>query len=244
MTDKLPVDAKIIGARVQRFRLDRQLSQEDLARGAGISRTTLQKLEAGTAVRHETLKKIAAYVREMEWDFTQSIEDWDKPYRVYAPEEHTWLVTFNTPKSTRLYEDGAPVTDAEEKNRLGRLGFVSAFSERISCDLREGKLRAAIAEIYGDAAKGPFRHPEEEFVYCIRGEVRVTVGSDEIDLQAGQAMTFWSTQSHSYSLPTPLREGDAPALILMVWRDGKAIHSDESSLAKRKPRTPKTFKRR
>jgi len=244
MCEQSSATAAVIGARIQRFRIDREISQEDLARGAGISRTTLQKLEAGHSVTAATLKKIADYVKNIEWDFTQPIDDWDRPYRVWATENPTWLVTYNTPDSPRTVADGSPMEDEAERDRMGHLGFVSAFCSRMSCDLREGKLRASLLEIYGPPPRPPFRHPEEEFVYCLRGVVRVTVGNDHVDLKAGQAMTFWSTEPHTYSLPKPLRKTEKPPLLLMVWTEGKAISREESKKRKRKPRTPSSYTHR
>lgn len=181
------------------------------------------------------------FVREFEWDFTMPIADWERPYRVYAPKEEAWLVAFNTKDSPGLYPDGAPVFDENERKRLGRLGFVTAFNHRFGCDLREGRLRAALVEMYSDFQK-TFQHPEEEFVFCLRGNVRVTVGEDHIDLQPGQSVTFWCTEPHTYGLTRPLEKNEEPALLLMVWTVGKAIRHDDAPVPKRRPRTPKALK--
>jgi transcriptional regulator with XRE-family HTH domain len=49
-----------VGLRVRRMRLQHALTQDDLARKAGLSRQALYRLELGERVRPSTLRKIAA----------------------------------------------------------------------------------------------------------------------------------------------------------------------------------------
>lgn len=215
-------------------RIQRGLSQAELAQLAGVSRTTIQKIESGQEIRPGTVRKLAECLRVIEWDLLAPEGEWSRPYRTYTNIEPQWLVTFNRAGSSCLYPDGTPIPEVGEKERMGRLGFVSAFMNRFSCDLPTGRLHAALAEVYGKDEKGPYRHPEEEFVYVLRGQIRVRVGQEYINLSEGQAMTFWSTELHSYGLPRPLKKDQAPPLILMVWM----------AAAKPDPSTPSGKRRR
>lgn len=47
-----------LGARIERFRLSRNLRQEDLANRAGLSRVTISKLERGNGGSVDTLARI------------------------------------------------------------------------------------------------------------------------------------------------------------------------------------------
>jgi transcriptional regulator with XRE-family HTH domain len=228
----------LIGERVHLHRIQRSLSQIELAKLAGISRTTVQKVESGQEVRMSVLAKLAAAMRTIEWEFLAPAGEWNRPYRIYDNEDPEWLVTFNRAKSTGLYLDGTAVPDLAEKERLGRLGFVSAFNNRLNCGLPTGRLGAAVVEIYGKDEKGPYRHPEEEFVYVLRGEVRIRIGEETIDLKEGQAMTFWPTEPHLYELPRPLRKDQEPPLLLMVWMAApKPKSSSASGKRRRKSRS-------
>jgi transcriptional regulator with XRE-family HTH domain len=240
VTYKQTVSPKIIGERVHFRRIQRGLSQTELAKMAGISRTTLQKVEAGLEVKPDTVSKLAACLRVVEWDILAPVDEWNRPYRVYTDEAPQWLVAFNLKGSSCLYPDGTPIPEVQEKERLGRLGFVSAFQNRLNCDLLTGRLRAAVVEIYGEDEKGPYKHPEEEFVYVLRGEVRVRVGEEYIDLREGQAMTFWPTELHNYGLPRPLRKDQEPPMVLMVWMTApKPKSSSPTGKRRRKPRSAK-----
>jgi transcriptional regulator with XRE-family HTH domain len=60
ISDTLSDDAVLeeLGRRLQRHRLDRNITQSSLAREAGISTPTLQRLEAGSSVQFVSLLRV------------------------------------------------------------------------------------------------------------------------------------------------------------------------------------------
>lgn len=235
-TYKPPLNPKLIGARIFSRRTQKGWTQTQLATNAGISRATLQKIEVGHSVRPSVIQKIARCFEIFEWELIRPLDESDRPYRIDRGHNPTWLIAYNNAASSCLYPDGSPLPDISEKDRLGRLGFVSIFQNRLNVDLVAGRLHATLMEIYGDDEKGPFQHEEEEFIYCLRGEVQIRIGEDQISLTQGESMCFWPTVPHTYQLPRPLKNNEQPPLLLCVWTSShKDIPLNERKV-RRKPR--------
>ena len=85
--------------------------------------------------------------------------------------------------------------------------------------ISNGKMLAAVYEVHHPWSD-PIQHPGEEFVYCLQGDVRVTVGDEVHVLREGDSISFDSSLKHNFervSIPP------APApQILSVWIEGEA----------------------
>lgn len=53
----------MLAPQLRRFRLDRALSQEELAHRAGVARTTVMRAELGLQVRPSSVRKLAQALR-------------------------------------------------------------------------------------------------------------------------------------------------------------------------------------
>lgn len=71
---------QVLGARISHYRLADNITQNDLARHAGVSRDRVRAIEAGENVSMETLVRILRSLRLLD-EFANSIHEWN-------PERH------------------------------------------------------------------------------------------------------------------------------------------------------------
>jgi transcriptional regulator with XRE-family HTH domain len=178
----------ILGARIQRIRLRQGLSVRDLAERAGVNKNTVLRLERGTTPSYATLNRVCAALGVHIAQLTQP-----------SPDESETIALHG-----RADEGCAPLA-ADARVLLSAL----------RCKLPGGRLNAVLLELSGQSE--PVTHPGEEFVFCLRGAVQLTVGGREYPLGEGDAATFWSSERHRYA-PGP---DTSSALLLCVWVDAR-----------------------
>lgn len=206
-----------IGKRIQRARKVRDLTREETANRAGISRTTLLRVERGLPVHQSTLDKVAKALQIYPPHLLFPEEDLTQSYQVHRVDPNQWYATAKLKDRPQQLEP--EVENADERNRLGHLGYYGAFVRPISLMLHEADLGVGVAEIYRDYHK-LMRHPGLEFLYVIHGEIVVTIQDDEIPLSEGEAITFWATTPHNYRAAKPVARGERPPECLMVVLEG------------------------
>lgn len=219
--------AKVLGPRARDLRESRGLTIRELAARVGVSKNTLLRLEQGAPVAEKLLIRICNGLQTVPPNLLVPESDWTQPIQVHRGETAPWRIAFRREKAPSIYEDFQPISECQERKRLGRVGFVSGFYQAQGCMLRGGKLQAAVYELFGNQEKAGFRHSGEEFVYCMRGRLRVTVGKTVTVLEPGDSATFWSRYRHRYESDLP---ADSPesTLLMMVWYEGE---EEASSLA-------------
>jgi Cupin domain len=103
--------------------------------------------------------------------------------------------------------------------------------QTLDCTVRDGKMQAAVVELYGNQEKAGYRHSGEEFVYCLSGRLRLSISSHTLILEPGDAISFMSMYRHRYESDLPLEKGIGPTRILMVWieehEEQFAVKADE-----------------
>jgi transcriptional regulator with XRE-family HTH domain len=224
--------AKIVGPRLRQLREGRGLTIRDVAERLGISKNTVLRIEQGHPIAEPLLHRICDNLQTILPNLLippELVED--QRVKVSRAGEMPWRIAFRRQRAPRIYKDFDPVPDPEERHRLGNLGFVSGFFETQGSALTGGKLEAAVVELFGDQERPGFRHSGEEFVYCLSGQLRLTVGREVHVLNPGDSATFWSRHRHRYEscLPSPSSE---VTRMIMVWyeapEDEKArAHDDE-----------------
>jgi transcriptional regulator with XRE-family HTH domain/mannose-6-phosphate isomerase-like protein (cupin superfamily) len=229
--EDIDVAAKLVGPRVRHIRENRGLSQRDLAERSKISKTTLIRLEHGFPIAEKQLERVCNALQTILPNLMVSADDWDAPYRVHRGSESNWRMAFRRSKAPSSYQDFMMVESPSERKRIGNLGFVSGFLQSLECTLREGKLEAAVLELYGNQEREGYRHSGEEFVYCLSGHLRVTIAKTVVELKAGDCVTFKSRYRHRYESLLPAGFEGEPTKMLMVWLEDKeeleAITADE-----------------
>jgi transcriptional regulator with XRE-family HTH domain len=215
--DDMAAAAALAGPRVRQLREARKLSIRDLAARVQVSKNTLLRLEQGEPIAEPLFVRICNALQTVPPNLLQSEADWQLPYRAHRAADASWLIAFRREKAPSVLQDFAPVMGEAERMRLGSLSFVTGFLQSMDCKIRDGKLQAAVLELYGDQERAGFRHSGEEFVYCLQGRLKLTINSETIILEQGDSATFRSGYRHRYESDLPVGPGVEPTRMLMVW---------------------------
>lgn len=233
--DDIESAAKLAGPRIRQLRESRKLSIRDLAKRANISKTTLIKIEQGLPISEENLDRICVALQTVIPNLMVSSDDWDRPYQIHRASESDWLVAFRRKKAPSKIADFDKIPDPQDRKRLGNLGFVSGFLQNANCALKGGKLEAAMMELYGSQDIEGYRHSGEEFIFCLQGRLRVTIGESTQILLPGDSMIFFSQYRHRYESDLPLGDAEEPTKMMMVWMESEeepeAIQADEECVS-------------
>lgn len=229
--DDIDDAAKRVGPRIRKLRESRGLTIRQLAERVGISKNTLLRLEQGEPIAEKIFVRICDGLQTVPPNLLVADEEWNRPYRVHRTSDNSWRIAFRRERAPSIYQDWEPIDEAAERQRIGNLGFVSGFLQSHHCSLRDGLIQAAVLELYGDQEKPGFRHSGEEYVLCLEGKIRITIGKDEVILEPGDAVTFWSRVRHKYANALPPRPGGQGAKMLMLWiesiEDPSAVAFDD-----------------
>ncbi len=186
------------------------MSVQALADRAGVARYTLIRLEEGKPCRRETLVKIRRALMLFTDQMTRPFEE--GPFAVHRARDTRWSVGVSKSEYQRRLADDDPyhVDDPGERARLGELGFQPFFTAILGSEIAGGVGHPALMEFY--RASWVDRHFGEEFVYCLKGAITITVDGVPCALEEGDSMSFDATLPHQY-LPDEAR---APVRILIV----------------------------
>lgn len=217
--------ANISGALVRAIRLYRKLSIRDLAEKAGISKTTLLRIEADEPVRTVSLIRVckALTVMPEQLKLPQDDQEVGAPVRIMREGDTSFRICYLTSEAPQSLCELMAVDEASERHRLANLGFVSGFLRVLPGLPLDPTFNAAIFEprssegaIYRTGKQAPNRHPGREFAYCLQGPLNLMVGGKSFRLETGDAAFFDSGLDHNCALVEPEQQGKQPQL-LIVW---------------------------
>ncbi|MBI5522556.1 MAG: helix-turn-helix transcriptional regulator [Desulfarculus sp.] len=170
-----------LGQRIKRLRTSRQISLETLANETGLAVEQLRRIE-----EDEMKPPVAVLLtlsRAMEIDSSDLLKEEDE---ALAQERRAQAVA----KRTGHYSYQVLTPESRHKHLKGFLVSIEPVSD----------------------LEGPgYQHEGEEFVYVLKGQVRVTVGDNPNDLAAGQSLHFNSSLVHKLR-----NTGDRPCELLVV----------------------------
>lgn len=158
-----------IGPRLQRLREAQGLTLQELARRTSLTASFLSQLERGRcSVSITSLDRIAVELGVTVGDFFPQMRN------------------------------GRNRTSSADRPRIQVSGSLLSY-EKLSGDF-PGRLMEAflITMEPGQVQDVPYRHDGEEFGYILDGTLTMTIGTETMDLQAGDSVQFESTQSHSW----------------------------------------------
>jgi transcriptional regulator with XRE-family HTH domain len=221
--------ARIVGPRVRQLRVNRGLTIRSLADRVKISKNTVLRLEQGLPIAESALHRICDSLQTVLPNLLEPIpsED-DIKVKVYRAGSNEHRIAFRRTSAPKRYVDFEVIDDPAERLRIGSLGFVSGFVETHGSTLPGGRLQAAIMELWGDQEQPGFRHSGEEFVYCMEGQLRLTVAGEAFLLYPGDSAIFWSRYRHRYESNLP-PSAKRVTRMMMVWNE---LPEDPSSREK------------
>ncbi len=178
-----------IGDKIRGLRLRKSMGLVELGKHTGLSAALLSKLERGKLFPTlPTLLRIAlVFSVGLDYFFTD-----ERKRRVVAVAR----------KSERLRFPERPGQDN-----------VAYFFESLDYPATQRKISTFLADfqpVPGDKVK-PHMHPGHELLYLFHGEIALTIGSIEYQLQEGDSIYFDSAVLHSYR---KLSEDPASAIIV------------------------------
>ncbi len=165
-----------LGAKLALARAERGWSLAVLAARAGVSAGTIHKIEkSGMTPTIASLMKIAAALgRSVSWFVGED-----------EPDRGRIVVRADDRAGLHTYKAGLTL-----ENVSGRYGPF--------------RLAGAAAAVEPRATSGlqPMRHPGEELVFVLEGELRFTVDGEVVDLAVGDSIHFRTDRPHSWENPT------------------------------------------
>jgi len=200
------ISSETLGHRLRRARNRQGLSIRDLAEKAGVSKTSIVRIEQGHPSFPSTIVRIAGAMGLHLAGLTEPIAD-DQIVAVHHAEDDRWfdLVNFGEGPLGGLDRP----TTVEERRGLADVAIMYMKNR-----LEGGVMLPVIVDIY--APSNPRSHPGEEMVYAIKGPVKLTIGHQTITLQTGESASFWSSEIHVYE---PGEGADLPVQLLSVRVD-------------------------
>lgn len=162
-----------IGEKLREIRTARQLTLEDVAKQTGVSKPMLGQIERGQSVPTiSTLWKIATGLK--------------------------------VPLSTlcRQRERAFTVAEPQAQSMISEEGGAMRAYPLFPYDPARG---VEIFYIEFDAGVDHCSEPHaagvEEYVFVVRGELRMTIGEGTVELRAGQSLRFQADERHAYGNP-------------------------------------------
>lgn len=202
IVESLP--AAVIGGRLRRAREAQRLSVRDAAEAAGLSKTSVVRVEKGEEARPITILKLCAalglHVERL------AVPEEAGSVALHRREDDRWfdMVDFG---AGPLGGEDRPLSEAE------RAAFVQSGARApllmLHSRLAQGKVLPSVLELYETSE--PRSHPGEEFVYVLAGRAKIGVSGIDYVLEEGESMEFWGTEPHAYG-----PAGEAPARVLSV----------------------------
>ena len=160
-----------MGANIRAIRLASEVTLTDVARRAGITKSTLSKIENGqTSSPISTLVAVAAAMGVHLAEFFREANN--------APR----LVFTRKGKGKAIVRDGT------------RFGYQY---EALAVDYPNKPVEPFLLTISPGDKEGQFQHGGQEFVYLLTGHLEFTVGAKKFDMRPGDSLYFDPRTKHS-----------------------------------------------
>lgn len=185
-----------VAGRIRSRRLVRGLNQLELAEQAGVHRTAVARAESANSCRLSTLRKIGfALGTTLTWLRRPLFAM--QTYRLDRVGETLWVATNPSFIRRKGIQARKSLRDADERGRLGTLGLANAFVRVLNVDLPGGRLNALVVESYRKELD-PVSYPGQMFLYVLKGRIKLTVGSQEVEMGPDDAVSYWNDEPNLY----------------------------------------------
>ncbi len=179
------------------MRETRNLTIRELSSLAKVNKETIRRVESGTPCSNRTREKLRKVLDTSLQRLCLLSNHKDPRIAIHRVNDTTWTISRDLRPSVRKVDpeilpftpiESNGIQDDQSRSRLGRRGFATRFLKLLNCDRSGGHIFAGLMEIFngGDAKT----HSGEEFIYCIRGAIRIHLNGVEYILTEGSAATF------------------------------------------------------
>lgn len=176
----------------ENVRAERKLqgwSIRSLAAASGTCADTIFRIEHGGPSTMRCRQKVCDALQASYRRLVMASEEGGAGYAIHRRENDYWSVHYED-RPYRVPEDEeGRIQKPNERDRLGRLGFVRHFVRMLNCRLPHGKLVAGVLELYGEGTKSNYL-AGEVLVFVLFGNVRVVYGEESFELTVGESATI------------------------------------------------------
>ena len=213
VTDELDAAGlAVFGDNVRTERTLRGWSIERLAQLAELANDTVFRVEKGYPSTKRTRIRICKALQSSYARMLMKPHLLGKGFAIHRRQDDWWVVHWGKRPNRHLEDESDRIQAAEERNRLGSLGFVSHFVQMLNCRLPKGKLVAGVLELYGDGARSKYL-AGEVFIYVLNGTVKVVIGDEEFFLDQGESATIQCSLAEFFFAPAGLDPQHPPSLL-------------------------------
>lgn len=170
-----------VGQNIRKLRLASEATLDEIAKRAGLTKSTLSKIETGQT--SSPISTLLAVSNALGVHLSEFFREEQKPA------SH---VLTRKGQGRQIVRDGT------------RLGYAY---EALAVDFPNKPLEPFLLTISPGDAEGQFQHKGQEFIYLLAGEIAFTLGEEKFTIEAGDSLYFDSSLPHSLKLigKTPAR---------------------------------------
>jgi transcriptional regulator with XRE-family HTH domain len=181
------MDERTVGENIRAIRLASKVSLTEVAKRAGLTKSTLSKIETGqTSSPISTLVAVASAMGVHLSEFFRE-----------SGEEPRFILT-RKGKGKRIVRDGT------------RLGY---SYDALAVDFPNKPVEPFLLTISPGDKEGRFKHAGHEFIHMISGDLEFTLGTEKFQMHPGDSLYFDPTQTHQLK---PLHGKAARFLCLFI----------------------------
>jgi transcriptional regulator with XRE-family HTH domain len=183
---ELQIDFSLIGSRVRQARLNKELTQVELAQKCGFTKSMLSKIENGRiSVAIATLSKIA---ENLDLPISWFLED--------KEENHLVIIPFN------------------KRVSRGNSKEIGYSFETLANSSRFSRIEPTIITIEPDLSGiEPYTHKENEFIYILEGKINLSYDGSIYQLDKDDSAYFSGTKPHLF---LPANKEQAKVLTIFI----------------------------
>lgn len=225
MAKRDEIDWAQVGRNVRQARIIRGHSQEDFARKAGLSVSTLYHVEQGLAINYRSFLKICSAFETSVDSMTrrtQNILTESDDFLALRREDRLWTVEVES-RSRVPEDDLSRIQQPEERLRLGRLGLVNVFFCTTNFIMPEGP-GLVYLELYRR-----FTDPFNSIIYrdclltSIQGTARLMIGETVTEVRQGDVIGYRSKDLVWMEPLESVGKDDLP--VILTWTGAVRVGS-------------------
>jgi len=178
-----------ISNRLRDLRKEKNITLQELAEAAGVSKGMLSQVENSRAI--PSLPVLLNLISSLQVDFNDFFKD----------------INLLTPDSKVIFRKKAQYQSFEKENAEG------FFYQRLfSTTVHDYHVDFVLLRLTPAAQRVPVSTDAFEFKYLLKGKVRYRIGEETFDMEEGDSLFFDATEEHN-----PANTGDTDALLLVVY---------------------------
>jgi transcriptional regulator with XRE-family HTH domain len=211
------VDFAVFGENVRTQRKLRGWSIDLLSKRAGLAPQTVLRIEHGYPSTRKKRALVAIALDTLPTRLERLPEVVREDIALHSQKAETWASLLDS-RTTIPEDDLARIQTPGERERLGKIGFVTQFVKVLHCRLPKGKLVGGILEIYGPLLPSMYLGGEV-FAYALSGDILVHLGDETFEMMEGESCTLDCTIPFFFEPKEATEKSKKPAQVLYVRLD-------------------------